>query len=338
MTKILRAVGLKKYFLAHAGWWSKLLAPKSAQPEYIKAVDGISLDIYQGELLGLLGESGSGKTTLIRTMLRLTTPTAGEVWFEERNIFKLSSAELKQTVRRRLRMIFQHPDAVLNPAYTVQMVLEQALRTHTTLQNSERDERSLELLHHVGLSRNYLGKHPHELSGGEKRRITICRALATNPTIIFADEPLSGLDVSLQRQVLELLLKIRAEQNLTLALITHDIEVVRKACDRIAIMYAGRIVELGRKDGVSPKHSLHPYTQTLFASRLNLDANSENKKPLPVDWRDIEVAATAPQKGCPYLPSCSLWREKGKPDLCRHENPALAARNNDHQVACHFAE
>lgn len=338
MTKILQAAEVKKYFWARAGWLPRLLAAKAESSEYVKAVDGVSLDIYRGELLGLLGESGSGKTTLIRTLLRLTEPTAGQVWFEERDIFKLSPDDLKQSVRRRLRMIFQHPDAVLNPAYTVKMVLEQALRTHTSLQDGGRDERSIELLHHVGLSRNYLDKYPHELSGGEKRRITICRALATNPVIIFADEPLSGLDVSLQRQVLELLLKIRAEQRLTLVLISHDIEVMRKACDRIAIMYAGRIVELGGKNEVSPQRSLHPYTKTLFASRLSLDTNQLEKKPAAVSLREIEVAASNSQQGCPYRYACWLWREKGRPDLCVQENPTLAAKSNDHHVACHFAE
>ena len=336
MTEILRAAEIKKYFPARAGWWSRL---QTGNRRYVKAVDGVSLEIFPGELLGLLGESGSGKTTLIRTMLRLVEPTAGQVWFEGRDIFKLSSAELKQSVRRRLRMIFQHPDAVLNPAYTVQMVLEQALRAHTALQNGAREERRIELLHQVGLSRKYLDKYPHELSGGEKRRITICRALATNPAIIFADEPLSGLDVSLQRQVLELLLKIRAEQRLTLVLISHDLEVMRKACDRIAIMYAGRIVELGGKNEVTPQRALHPYTKMLFASRLKLDNNNNNveKKPAPVSLREMDFAESGFRPGCPYRHACSLWHEKGKPELCVQENPVLVAGNAHHLAACHFA-
>ena len=334
MTKILQAVEIKKYFPARAGWLAQW---RAGGPPCIKAVDGVSLEIFQGELLGLLGESGSGKTTLIRAMLRLVEPTAGQVWFEERDIFKLSAEALKQSVRRRLRMIFQHPDAVLNPAYTVQMVLEQALRTHTTLPNHARQERSLELLHQVGLSRNYLNKYPHELSGGEKRRITICRALATNPAAVFADEPLSGLDVSLQRQILELLLKIRAEQRLTLVLISHDLEVMRKACDRIAIMYAGRIVELGGKDDVSPQRALHPYTKMLFASRLSIDNNEAGKKIVSMSLRDMEATVKDSNQGCAYRHACSLWREKGKPELCAQEDPALISRHTHHLTACHFA-
>jgi ABC-type glutathione transport system ATPase component len=315
-----------------------LLAGNASPNGYIKAVDGVSLTVRSGELLGLLGESGSGKTTLVRTILRLTEPTSGQAWFAGRDIFTMSEAELKTHVRRRLRMIFQHPDAVLNPAYTVKMALEQALSTHTKLQPGERHDRIIDLLQNVGLPAYYLNKHPHELSGGEKRRITICRALATNPAVIFADEPLSGLDVSLQYQVLDLLLRIRQARNLTIVLILHDIGLVQRACDRIAIMYAGRIVELGRTEEVSPRKALHPYTRSLYASHLSIDSAKDGKRFKKISIAEADLTESEAKGGCPYWVSCPLWRERGKPDICLQTPPKLMMKSHDHSVACYLAE
>lgn len=337
MAELLQAIDVKKYFSASPDWFARIFASAPERGDHVKAVDGVSLNIARGEMLGLLGESGSGKTTLIRTILRLTEPSAGQVWFEGKNIFALSAPELKQIVRRQLRMIFQHPEAVLNPAYTVAMMLNQALETHLQLQRSERHERIVALLQSVGLAPNDLNKYPHELSGGEKRRVTICRALATDPAIIFADEPLSGLDVSLQSQVLDLLLKIREERQATIVLISHDIGIVQRTCDRLGIMYAGRLIEFGKKEEVAPARALHPYTRALYGSQLSLHSVQEPRQQRKSDLLK-EPLAEKSWAGCPYQPVCHLWQEQDKPDICLHEAPKLIMKSEHHSVACHFAE
>lgn len=267
---LLQAIDLHTHFVQRAGWMRRLVGRGAAEETVIRAVDGVSFAVQQGEIFGILGESGSGKTTLVRTLLGLTPMTRGEVWFQGKPLHTLPPAERKAMLRRQARLIFQHPDAALNPAFSIAQVLDQALRLHTDLASEARKARMRELLHAVGLPATYLKKHPHELSGGEKRRVGIARALATEPALLVADEPTSGLDVSLQGQILALLRQLRDEQGVTLLLISHDLGLVRSLCDRIAVMQNGRFVEIGTRDELSPERCQHPYTRALLDAHLTL--------------------------------------------------------------------
>lgn len=266
MSILLATHNLSKHFARYTGLWTRSNATPSS---LVKAVDAVSMNLYEGEVFGLLGQSGSGKTTLARLLLRLLEPTNGTIHFEGRDILAMDEASLKQHLRRKAHMIFQHPDAALNPTFTVRRILDQALRTHTNLSRTERLEQGLALLQEVGLSPAHRDKYPHELSSGEKRRISIGRALATNPRLLIADEPVSGLDVTLQRRIMDLLLRLREERGLTLMLIAHDVNLVHAACDRLGVMQAGRLVEAGPRDAMTPATCQHPHTRALFDARLS---------------------------------------------------------------------
>lgn len=268
---LLEVRGLTKTF-THNPW----LQPGTRQHK--NAVVEVSFTLREGEILGIIGESGSGKTTLARLILRLEKPTQGRVFFMDRDVFKMKKNEFRKTLRPKIRLIFQHPEAALNPAYTVQKVLDKALRRYTKLTTDGRTRRSRELLQSVHLPpAEYLPKHPHEMSGGEKRRLLICRALATAPSLIIADEPLSGLDRLNQSRIVDLLRSIRDQYNVALVIISHDISNVRRICDRIGVMYRGRLVDqLNGTDQAAFEQGRHGYTRALFEAYLKM--NSVNKQ------------------------------------------------------------
>lgn len=333
---ILEVNDLQKYYAKGARWAAKWRPGSRPEHEVFKAVDGVSFSLKKGEILGLLGESGCGKTTLARALVRLIEPTAGYAHYQGENIFAMSGERLKATIRKKIRMVFQHPDAVLNPAFTIGMTLDQALKQHTRLESAPRSDRSRHLLEQVGLSRDFGKKYPYELSGGEKRRVSICRALATDPEIILADEPVSGLDVTLQNQILRLLLEIREEKNLSLMIITHDIATVQNICDRIAVMYSGRFVEIGSQFLISPGKSVHPYTLALTQSQFTLQSSLSHSSGL--EWmNDSSNGNVQDPGGCPYHLHCSLWMQLSRPVICCESNPPLKQIGTSHFSACHFS-
>jgi ABC-type oligopeptide transport system ATPase subunit len=230
----------------------------------VKAVDGVSLDVARGEIVGLVGESGCGKSTLARTIVRLVTPTAGQILFESRDLAALSPRQMRR-VRPRLQMIFQDPYASLNPRMTVSDALAEPMLVHRIARRRDVAEKVAALMERVGLARRYMKKYPHEFSGGQRQRIAIARALALDPALIIADEPVSALDVSVQAQILNLIKQLCRDHNLTLILISHDLAVVRHLAQRIAVMYRGQIVELGDAEQIC-SNPRHPYTQALISA------------------------------------------------------------------------
>lgn len=269
-SSFLRVEGLTKHFLEQGGGLQALFDGAQDPSRVIKAVENVSFEVGEGETFGFLGESGCGKTTLARTLLRLTEPTAGAAWLEEKNIFEMAPEEVRTELRPRVRLIFQHPEAVLNPAYTIRMTLEQALRLHTDLDKEGRIARAHKLLNQVNLPSTYLDKYPDELSGGQKRRVGICRALATDPDAFIADEPFSGLDISLQEKIVDLFQEIQQAHDLTVVLISHDTGLMRRLCDRIGIMQEGRLVEVLREGKMTPDHCDHPYAESLLRTHFNV--------------------------------------------------------------------
>ena len=294
----------------------------------VRAVDAVSLALRRGEIFGLLGQSGAGKTTLARLLLLLTTPTSGRIFFEGEDLAAGSKEEQRRHLRRRARLLFQHPDAALNPAFSVARVLDQALRTHTNLPPAERRDRATALLHEVDLAPALLARYPHALSAGEKRRVGLARALATDPVLLIADEPVAGLDAAGQRHVLRLLQRLRHTRGLTLLLIGHDVDQLHATCDRLGVMYAGRLVETGTRAEMTPATCRHPYTRALFDARLTA----------PPPAADLPAPQPPAATGCAYRPSCPRWMTKGGPARCTDEVPPLERLREDHAAACHFAE
>ncbi|MFQ5572173.1 MAG: ATP-binding cassette domain-containing protein [Rhodothermales bacterium] len=340
MSPLLHAQEVSKHFARPPGFRQRIRHRRPHSARVVRAVDRISFTLHAGEIYGLLGQSGSGKTTLARTLLRLIEPTSGRITFEGSDILAMSDSALKHHLRRKARMIFQHPDAALNPAFTVAKILDQALRTHTSLRPAERRDRAGALLQEVGLSLTYQGKYPNELSSGEKRRVSISRALATDPLLLIADEPVSGLDVSLQGRIVDLLLRLREERGLTLLLIAHDVGLIHRLCDRIGVMYQGTLVEAGTRDVISPGACRHPYTRALFDAQLSLlRAPSPWTTTLPVSSIDApsSTAFVPAYSGCPYCPTCLRWQHLERPERCVRERPETSRLEENHQVACHFA-
>ncbi len=334
MSMLLEAREISKHFAPPPGAWRRLLGRRSDPRRLVHAVERVSLSLGAGEVFGLLGQSGSGKTTLARTLLCLTEPTSGQVFFEGRDLGAMSEAERQRSLRRKARLLFQHPDAALNPAFTVALILDQALKAHTLLPPDARRERARALLQDVGLPPPYRGKYPHQLSSGEKRRVGIARALATDPVLLVADEPVANLDASLQGQILALLLRLCRARGMTLLLIAHDVGLVHGVCDRLAVMYAGRLVEVGPREAVAPETCRHPYTRALFDARLPLLADV----PLRQAARPAEALPAATPSGCPYGPACARRHALGDPERCAREAPALTCFGAGHQAACHFAD
>lgn len=318
---------LKKYFELHIGmfkFWG--------EPIYVKAVDGISFDLHEGEILGLVGESGCGKTTTGRLLTRLEDPTAGEVIFEGTNIATLKGKELKN-YRRNVQMIFQDPYESLNPRYTVQKTVMEPLVIHGIGETyDDRVEMVIKALEDAGLrpAEEYLSRFPHELSGGQRQRVAIARALVLRPKFIVADEPVSMLDVSIRAGVMNLMLDLRDKYKIPYVFITHDIAVARYMSDRIAVMYLGKIVEIGETDEVIFNH-VHPYTKALISAVPVPDPDHKHGR--------VEIKGEIPSPinlppGCRFWPRCP-YAQKG---ICDVKEPPLKEISPGHFVACHFAE
>mgnify|MGYP001081214548 CR=1 FL=1 len=323
---LLSVRNLKKHFPIHRGVFRR-------QVGAVRAVDGVSFDIYQGETLGLVGESGCGKSTTGRTILQLLEPTEGEVYFNDKNLVDMGKSELRRQ-RRNMQMIFQDPYASLNPRLTVGGIVAEPLEVHSIGNNKERRERVKDLLQLVGLNAYFIKRYPHEFSGGQRQRIGVARALATNPSFIVADEPISALDVSIQAQVVNLLDDLKAELGLTYLFIAHDLSMVRYISDRVAVMYLGKIVELSDRDEVYD-HPLHPYTQALLSAIPIPDPKKEAQRQRIILEGTVPSPANPPS-GCRFHPRCQYATE-----ICNEVDPEfrnLGTGAEPHFVACHHAE
>ncbi len=295
----------------------------------VKAVDGVSFDVYRGETLGVVGESGCGKSTTGRTILQLYKPTSGSVVFEGKELSTMPAEELRK-MRRRMQMIFQDPFASLNPRMSVGRIVSEPLRIHNIIPNKKEEQEYVEaLLERVGLNPYYVNRYPHEFSGGQRQRIGIARALALKPSFIVADEPISALDVSIQAQVVNLLEDLQEELNLTYLFIAHDLSMVRHICDRVAVMYLGKIVELATTDELYD-NPLHPYTQALLSAVPVPDPMVEAKRQRFILGGDVPSPANPP-RGCNFNTRCPV--EFG---LCHEEpDPVLEEITPGHWAACH---
>jgi oligopeptide/dipeptide ABC transporter ATP-binding protein len=299
----------------------------------VRAVDGIDFEIRRGETLGLVGESGCGKSTTGRALLQLQEATSGTVTFDGEDLTNMKGERLR-TARRHMQMIFQDPYASLNPRHTVGRIVREPLEIHAIGTATERAARVKELLTLVGLDASHADRYPHEFSGGQRQRVGIARALATSPRLIVADEPISALDVSIQAQIVNLLSDLKQELGLTYLVIAHDLAMVRHISDRVAVMYLGRIVELGSKDDVFGR-PLHPYTKALLAAMPIADPEREAARVHTPLQGDVPSPADPPS-GCHFHPRCPLATE-----VCRREDPVLGPvgkGGTGHVVACHHAE
>jgi oligopeptide transport system ATP-binding protein len=295
----------------------------------VRAVDDISFDIGQGETVGLVGESGCGKTTTGRMVMRLITPTAGEVCFEGQSITGLSPAEEK-LYRRKVQMVFQDPYSSLNPRMTVGGIIAYPMRIQGEYQGAARDARVRELLELVGLSRYQASWYPHEFSGGERQRVGIATALALNPRFIFCDEPVASLDVSAQAQILNLLKDIRAEFNLTILIVTHNLSVVEYVSDRVVVMYLGKIVEMASTSDLY-RNTLHPYSRALMSAIPTPDPEAERQREQIVLRGEIP-SPLDPPSGCRFHTRCPAFIG----DVCREVEPELREIQPGHFTACHL--
>jgi oligopeptide transport system ATP-binding protein len=292
----------------------------------VKAVDGISFDIAQGETLALVGESGCGKSTTARAILQLHRPTAGEVYFRDVNLTELRGDRLRQ-MRRHMQMIFQDPYASLNPRMTVGDIVAEPLIVHSELNSKERQEKVHELFGRVGLNPSFMNRYPHQFSGGQRQRVGVARALAMSPDFIVCDEAVAALDVSIQAQIINLLGDLQEQLGLTYLFIAHDLSVVRHIADRVAVMYLGKIVELASQQELYA-NPLHPYTRVLLSSIPIPDPKLEKKRQGEYLAGDPPNPADPP-KGCNLSTRCPLAT-----DECRQQEPELKDMGEGHWVAC----
>lgn len=336
---LLRITNLRKHFPVKVGWPAaketplarRIVQSMKRRNATVKAVDGVSFEIMPGETLGLVGESGCGKSTLGRTLLRLIDPTSGQIEFEGKDLSTLSQSQLRP-LRRNMQIIFQDPYASLNPRMTVGATIAEPLEIFQLTKNTtDKEARVAELLRTVGLPQDAHSRYPHEFSGGQRQRIGIARALAAKPKFIVCDEPVSALDVSIQAQIVNLLQDLQQGSELTYLFISHDLQVVRHICDRVAVMYLGKVVE------IADVHSLysspqHPYTKALLSAVPLPDPSVKRERvlltgdvPSPID----------PPTGCAFHPRCQVTN---KPAACFQQVPKLRKLRVAHQAACHVAE
>lgn len=313
MDLILEVRNLAKHFKLQSG-------------DTLKAVDGVSFSINRGETVGVVGESGCGKSTLGKTLLRLYEPTYGEVVFDGLDIYKLNINKLKDT-RKKMQMVFQDPFSSLNPRRNIASIIEQPMIIHSVGTRKERQARVDELLQEVGLDARYRNRYPHQFSGGQRQRVGIARAIALNPELIICDEAVSALDVSVQAQVINLLLDLQKKHRLTFLFIAHDLSVVEFISDRILVMYLGRVVEDAPKRELVAKR-LHPYTQALFDASPVIDPSLRGRNDILAG--DIPSPINPP-KGCHFHPRCIHAK-----DICRNVYPDRKEVGNNHFVSCHF--
>ena len=301
----------------------------------VRAVDDISFEIRKGETFGLVGESGCGKSTTGRAVIRLRNPTDGKVLFDGNDLMSLSRSELRK-MRRRMQIIFQDPYSSLNPRMTVGSIISEPLETHKLASGKARLERVRELLALVGLNPNYTNRYPHEFSGGQRQRIGVARSLAVEPEFIVCDEPISALDVSIQAQVLNLLVELREKFGLTYLFIAHDLSVVRHISDRVGVMYLGKLVEVGPPAAIYETPG-HPYTRALLSAVPIPDPKAERRRKRVILTGDVPSPANPPD-GCRFHTRCWLYERLGRPEQCRTIDPELRVVATEHQAACHFAE
>lgn len=315
---ILRVENLKKYFPIKGGFFSKTIGN-------VKAVDGVSLEVRKGETLGIVGESGCGKSTTGRAILQLLKPTGGKVYFKDQDLSKLSKKEMR-ALRPKMQLIFQDPYSSLNPRMTVGQIIGEALIDHKMATKENLREKVLEVMDLCGLAEYQIDRFPHEFSGGQRQRIGIARALALDPELIVADEPVSALDVSIQAQIINLLVKLQKEKGFSYMFISHDLSVVEHLCQRVGVMYLGSMVELADKDELFD-NPLHPYTKALL-SAIPIPDPTINRDRIILTG-DIPSPANPP-KGCKFHTRCPYATDK-----CKKEAPEYREIKEGHFVACH---
>ena len=318
---LLQIQDLKMYFENRKGCFGKKI-------EYVKALDGVSLEIKQGETVGLVGESGCGKSTTGYSIMRLYTPTSGKIIYDGVDIAGMSAKEV-WPYRKRMQMIFQDPYASLNPRMTVSDIIGEPLDIYHLCEGKERQERIYELLNTEGLGKEHASRYPHEFSGGQRQRVGIARALAVNPEFVVCDEPISALDVSIQAQVVNMLEDLQAELGLTYLFIAHDLSMVRHISKKVGVMYLGSLVEMAETEELY-EHTLHPYTKALMSAVPELDPAISKTKKVEMLKGDVPSPIDSP-KGCKFATRCPYATTK-----CMEERPRLKDAGGGHLVACHL--
>jgi oligopeptide transport system ATP-binding protein len=315
---LLEIRNLKKHFPVGQALFSR-------NKDVLKAVDGVNLNVEQGETLGLVGESGCGKSTLGRAILRLIEPTGGEVYFEGKNLLTMSQRELRD-MRRQMQIIFQDPYASLNPRMRVGDIVGEGLEIHKIAKGRAKRDRVIELLRQVGLREDHYGRYPHEFSGGQRQRIGIARALGVGPKFIVCDEPVSSLDVSIQAQIINLLQELQEKMHLTYLFISHDLRVVEHISHRVAIMYLGKVVEIAQSDTIY-RDAKHPYTRALLSSVPIPEVDGKKERVL---LQGDVPSPVNPPSGCAFHPRCAY-----RAGICDQMEPPLDFDAASHGVACH---